>query len=274
MKTINVNSSIEELIWVPTAVQFTFGAFGNVLALVLLILSRRQHKWISFYRLYAGLVITDLSIWLLAEPVALARYASKFKWTIPPGVCQYESYMTMFGLLSSAFIICAMSVDRLKAMYSTHDEHHGKLYMGILVVIWTFSGLYSGIHIWTDQTRDFYPGTWCYFNYINSTDNTIGKMNTYSYLVLGCTSILLIVILNILMLTLACCNTELRSRLTDRHRISGGYDWHSYVFLIIVAVVFTTLWTAHLVSYNYVCTLVASQTTKEFCFIRWLRNFL
>ena len=238
MHNVTSNSTLSEFFWVPTVAQFTFGVFGNVIALILLILSRKQHKWISFYRLYTGLVITDLSYWLLAYPSALARYASRLHWEYSSVVCEYNSFMNMFGVLSSAFMVCAMSVDRMKAMCSRKDEHHGKLYVGILVLIWLLTGLYSGLHLLTKRTRLYYPGTWCYFDYFNSTNDTAGKVNVYSYAVLGLTAIFLIVMLNFLMLFLACCNSELRSRLTDRHRITGGYDCHSYFFLAIVASVY------------------------------------
>ena len=233
-------------IWVPITIQYIFGIVGNIFALVLLILSRKQHKWISFYRLFTGLVISDLAIWLFAVSPAMVRYASEYTWTLPSALCEYELFMHMFGLLSSVFIVCAMTVDRLKAMCSKRNEHRNKLYIGILVFIWTFTGLYSSLHLVTNRTRLYYPGTYCYVDNFNVTNDITGKIfllraGVFCFTVNCGTE-------RVDANCLACRNLELRSRLTDRHRISGGYDWHCYLFLAIVAVVFTSLWTPHFVS--------------------------
>ena len=45
--------------WVPTALEFFFGIFGNVLAIILVWVNREKHKWIGFYRMFTALVITD-----------------------------------------------------------------------------------------------------------------------------------------------------------------------------------------------------------------------
>ena len=158
--------------------------------------------------------------------------------------------MLMFGLLSSVLIVCALSLDRLSAMRSRKSDHHGKLYIGILGSVWTCAGLYSGIHLLTNRTLLYYPGTWCCVDYVNITNDTDGKINTYSYVAIVLTVVFLIVMLNFLMLFLACCNPELRARLVDRHRIPGCYDYHSYFFLTIVVFVSIGLWTPHLVSYS------------------------
>ena len=176
------NSTSDEANWVPMATQFFFGLVGNVFALMLLFLSRKQHRWIPFYRLYTGLVLSDLSIWLLTSPLSIARYASQFTWTFPPAVCQYDSFMLMFGLLSSALFVCAMSADRLKAMCCRQDELHGKCYTWILICFWCFSGCYSAIHLVTHHTKNFFPGSWCYMDYVNLTSDFAGTVNAYTYI--------------------------------------------------------------------------------------------
>ena len=163
-----------------------------------------------------------MPIWLFAVTPTMVRYASEYTWALPSAVYEYDSFMHMFGLLhvSFAFIMCAKTVDRLKAMCSDGDEHRNKLYIGILVFIWTFTGFYSSLHLLANRTRLYYPGTFCYVDF-NVTNDITGKINVYSYSLLVFFALLLIVVLNVLMLCLACRNLELRSRLTDRHRISG-----------------------------------------------------
>ena len=245
------NTTIYSTFAIPWGVAYASGIAGNILALVLLIMSRKQHKWIPFYRLYTGLFITDLVFWTSVNSQVIIIYASnfndKFTFSQESDSCRYNSFMLLFANLSSAFILCALSVDRLKAMCSKDDKHHGNLYVGVLIWIWVIVGLYSSIHLLTHKTQTYYPGTWCYIDFLNTTNDTVGKINAYSYVAIVITVIFSIAMLNFLMLFLACCNLELRARLVDRQRIPGGYDYHSYFFLATVAIVTTELWTPHIV---------------------------
>ena len=66
--------------------QFSTGAIGSSLAVILLITSRRQHKWHYFYTFFMALSLTDLSLYFFIYPVATTRYVSKYKWSMPEWV--------------------------------------------------------------------------------------------------------------------------------------------------------------------------------------------
>ncbi|KAK3103088.1 hypothetical protein FSP39_016362 [Pinctada imbricata] len=243
--------------WVPMALQFVFGLVGNILALVLLKLSSSQHRWRSFYQLYTGLVISDLSIWLLTTPLSIARYATHFTWSFPPIICRYDSFMLMFALTSSAFIIGAMTVDRFLAMARPNESATSSscVYVVILLGIWVLAGLLSAVHLTMHLTKNFYPGSWCYMDYVNLTESKSGTLHAYFYSIVGLSVVFIIATINLLMLFTVVFNKTLRARLMDTNRISGGYDAHSYVFLATVALVFSSLWTPHLVSFFFISFL-------------------
>ena len=95
--------------WVPAIMEYIFGVIGNIIALLLLWINRRNHQWKSFYKLFTGLVLTDLIGVFLVYPFVTARYVSHFTWCFPKPLCQFVSFIFMDAHISSAMLICAMS---------------------------------------------------------------------------------------------------------------------------------------------------------------------
>jgi nucleoside permease NupC len=62
--------------------EYIFGVVGNTIALVLLWINRREHKWESFYKLFTGLALTDFLGVFLVYPFVTKRYVSHFTTTL------------------------------------------------------------------------------------------------------------------------------------------------------------------------------------------------
>jgi prostaglandin E receptor 4 len=95
--------------WVPAIMEYIFGVVGNTIAIVLLWINRREHKWESFYKLFTGLALTDFLGVFLVYPFATKRYVSLFTWCFPKPLCQFVSFIFVDAHISSAMLICAMS---------------------------------------------------------------------------------------------------------------------------------------------------------------------
>ena len=95
--------------WVPAIMEYIFGVIGNIIALVLLWINRRDHQWKSFYKLFTGLALTDLIGVFHVYPFVTARYVSHFTWCFPEPLCQFVSFIFVDAHISSAMLICAMS---------------------------------------------------------------------------------------------------------------------------------------------------------------------
>lgn len=76
---------------VESAVMFTLGVSGNILALVMLVRNAAHHKWKIFYRLVGALASSDLFGILSTSPVAFAVYDNHFVWPGGQPVCDYLS---------------------------------------------------------------------------------------------------------------------------------------------------------------------------------------
>ncbi|XP_052712498.1 prostaglandin E2 receptor EP4 subtype-like [Crassostrea angulata] len=101
---------------VPPSLQYGFGVFGNLIAIILLFRSSGQHKWKPFYRLVGGLAITDFCGIALVYPAVMIRYISGFTFDFPKELCGFVSFCFSFSFLSSALIVSAMSFDRFLAV--------------------------------------------------------------------------------------------------------------------------------------------------------------
>lgn len=113
-------SNISASVWespVPPVLQFVFGVLGNFMALLILVCNSPSHRWHPFYKLVAGLALTDGGGILLLYPPILTRYATNFTFNLGSFLCGYTSFLASFTILSSALIVCAMSIDRCVAVY-------------------------------------------------------------------------------------------------------------------------------------------------------------
>ncbi|XP_048758771.2 prostaglandin E2 receptor EP4 subtype-like isoform X2 [Ostrea edulis] len=257
---------------VPVYIQMTFGALGNILALILLWVGRHEHKWRSFYILFMGLVITDLLNNCVCYSLILRRYISNFTWCLPEQLCDLLSFLETFSHLTSGMIIGAMAIDRYAYVtgrrHRTGFESRRMTYLIVLSVILFFALVISGLQlVGLGNSQLYYPGSWCFLDFTDkSLDN---KINALIYSFVGIITILVTLIIGIKTTVLTCRNSEYQALLLDNHLVSGVYDNHVIKFLFISIFTFVFLWGPLLIDiFLHVINITTSNNKKELWLIR------
>ncbi|XP_056460217.1 prostaglandin E2 receptor EP4 subtype-like [Gadus chalcogrammus] len=94
---------------------FAGGALGNIIAIVVLSISRQDRKSSAFYTLVCGLAVTDLLGTCLASPLTIANYLDEH--ILENGhLCAFQSFLLLFFGVAGLSIICAMSAERYMAI--------------------------------------------------------------------------------------------------------------------------------------------------------------
>ncbi|XP_034566333.1 prostaglandin E receptor 4 (subtype EP4) b [Notolabrus celidotus] len=153
------------------AIMFIFGVVGNVIAIVVLRISRKEQKETTFYTLVCGLAVTDLLGTLLASPVTIATYM-KGEWPGGDSLCQYSGFILLFFFLVQLSIVFAMSVERFLAInhaYFYNEYVNQKLAALSLVGIYISNIVFCALPIMgfgkVERQR---PGTWCFIDWHNN----------------------------------------------------------------------------------------------------------
>ncbi|XP_029003528.1 prostaglandin E2 receptor EP4 subtype-like [Betta splendens] len=94
---------------------FAGGAVGNLIAIVVLSVSRQERKSSAFYTLVCGLAVTDLLGTCLASPITIANYMDRHVLE-DKCVCEFQSFLLLFFGLTGLSIICAMAAERYLAI--------------------------------------------------------------------------------------------------------------------------------------------------------------
>lgn len=94
---------------------FAGGAIGNLIAIIVLSVSRQERKSSAFYTLVCGLAVTDLLGTCLASPLTIATYLDRCVLR-DQHVCQFHSFLLLFFGLTGVSIICAMAAERYLAI--------------------------------------------------------------------------------------------------------------------------------------------------------------
>jgi hypothetical protein len=208
-----------------------------------LVSSRKRHKWKPFYRLVAGLALTDGGGILLVYPTVMIRYASDFTYEFSKPLCDYGSFVFTFMLLSSAMIVCAMSFDRFMAiLYPFKYNLIGKKYRAniTLLVVWLVGTLVSSLHLMgLGSSFNYYPGSWCFLNFIGIS--ILDRVNSYIYSIFGLIILFMIFFFNILVIVSLCKNFRTDSIISKSHRKKT--DIFNVVLLLVIVTVFTICWT-------------------------------
>lgn len=191
--TTTDSNSTKERMWesaIPPAMQFGFGVIGNIIALVVLVMSSKTHKWRPFYRLVGGLAVTDGGGILLVYPTVMVRYATDFTYLFPKALCNYSSFVYTFTLISSAMIVCAMSLDRYVAIlhpFLYGSGKNGRRANVTLCIVWTAGAVISGLQlVGLGSSFNYYPKSWCFINFVEM--NTLDRVNSYIYSITASTS--------------------------------------------------------------------------------------
>ncbi|XP_038154524.1 prostacyclin receptor [Cyprinodon tularosa] len=166
--TSSIVTNVDKLL--TSAFMFFAGVVGNLLALFILGVHRKEHRSRSsvFCVLVTGLALTDLLGTCLLSPPVFTCYALD-KSLISLGgdaLCNVFGAAVIFFALAPTLILCAMALERCLAIshpyfYSVHIRRN--LAKVTLFFIYIFSLAfcllpYSGY----GQFRQYCPGTWCF----------------------------------------------------------------------------------------------------------------
>lgn len=179
---MNSTRAAAPTIQAPTipAIMFIFGVVGNVIAIVVLRISRKEQKETTFYTLVCGLAVTDLLGTLLVSPVTIATYV-KGSWPGGEELCQYSGFVLLLFFLVQLSIIFAMSVERFLAInhaYFYNEYVNQKLAAATLVAIYVCSAVFCAMpSLGFGQVRRQAPGTWCFIDWHNSSSAAVQAFN-------------------------------------------------------------------------------------------------
>ncbi|KAG7514412.1 prostaglandin E2 receptor EP4 subtype-like [Solea senegalensis] len=107
-------ASVQTAISLPIFM-FAGGAIGNLIAIIVLSVSRQERKSSAFYTLVCGLAVTDLLGTCLASPLTIANYLDQHVLR-NQHACEFHSFLLLFFGLTGLSIICAMAAERYLAI--------------------------------------------------------------------------------------------------------------------------------------------------------------
>ena len=153
---------------VTSATMFAVGVLGNLIAIVVLCISKKEQKETTFYTLVCGMAITDLLGTCFTSPVVIATYVAN-RWPGGALLCHFFSFSMLFFASAGMSILCAMAVERYLAinhayLYSRYVDRTmarfalmGTYLANLILCILPSFGF--GQHV-----RHF-PGTWCFVDW-------------------------------------------------------------------------------------------------------------
>uniref|UniRef100_A0A8C2Z499 G-protein coupled receptors family 1 profile domain-containing protein n=1 Tax=Cyclopterus lumpus TaxID=8103 RepID=A0A8C2Z499_CYCLU len=188
---------------------FAGGAIGNLIAIIVLSVSRQERKSSAFYTLVCGLAVTDLLGTCLASPLTIANF-------LDPNVlkdqrlCEFHSFLLLFFGLTGLSIICAMAAERYLAICCPYtyerwrvNRRFAQKFLFFIYISHIFFCCLPAMGMSRSEVQR--SGTWCFINW--------GKHEPVpaSYSVMyGVVSLLLI--LGTIVLNLAVCGALLLMR--------------------------------------------------------------
>ncbi|CAC5401103.1 PTGER4 [Mytilus coruscus] len=187
---------------------FGAGVLGNILALIVLIRSEPEQKRTIFYRLVAGLCITDFLGITSTSPVVIAVYVNNLQWIGGTAMCNYFGYVMIFTSFATMLIVCGMSIERVfcikyPLIYNTRSSTKHAII--ILIFCWTMTACFAALpFVGFGQFVLQYPRTWCFVDYY--TNDRVDKVFNYLFAMLA------IVVISVTV----CCNLTVMLTLTKR----------------------------------------------------------
>ncbi|XP_067846141.1 prostaglandin E receptor 4 (subtype EP4) c [Heptranchias perlo] len=177
---------------VTSASMFAVGVVGNLIAIVVLCVSKKEQKETTFYTLVCGLAVTDLLGTCCTSPVVIATYLTQH-WPGGQPLCHFFSFSMLFFCSAGMTILCTMSIERYLAInhaffYSQYIDKAlarlalmGAYLINLVFCILPFFGLGTNVR--------HFPGTWCFLDWrANSTVSA-----SYSYMYGGFSAFLILV---------------------------------------------------------------------------------
>lgn len=234
---------------INSSIMFSFGFLSNVLALIVLNRSPPDQKRKLFYRLVAGLTLTDLIGTTATSPVVIAVYTNDFRWIGGQALCRYFAFMMIFAGTATTTIVCLMAVERLICIrhpYIYYAQLRKKHATYFLFSAWIFAGLIASLPlIGFGKIVLQYPYTWCFFDYY--TNDVVNRGFNYLFALIALVTISVTVTCNgIVLFTLF--RTKMRGMSRRNRRDSRTFTGYSRkyaecqmaVLLIGITVVFSS----------------------------------
>ncbi|XP_016088913.1 prostaglandin E2 receptor EP4 subtype-like [Sinocyclocheilus grahami] len=167
---------------ITSATMFGVGVLGNLVAIVVLCISKKEQKETTFYTLVCGMAVTDLLGTCFTSPVVIATYIAG-RWPGGALLCHFFSFSMLFFGSAGMSILCAMSVERYLAInqayfYSQHVDRTTARFALMAtylanIVLCIMPSFGFGKH-----TRHF-PGTWCFLDW--RAMDSVGASYTFLY---------------------------------------------------------------------------------------------
>ncbi|XP_043984467.1 prostaglandin E2 receptor EP4 subtype-like [Gambusia affinis] len=194
---------------------FAGGAIGNLIAILVLSVSRQEKKSSAFFSLVRGLAVTDLLGTCMASPLTIANYLDH-QVLLDPKVCEFDSFLLLFFGLTGLSIIGAMAAERYLAICWPYrhqrwgvNRHSAQKF---LLFIYISHILFCCLPMMGVSRSELQPpGTWCFIDW--KTSEPLAAMYSVLY---GAVSLMLI--LGTIVLNLAVCGTLLLMRRRTAHR--------------------------------------------------------
>ncbi|XP_018413875.1 PREDICTED: prostaglandin E2 receptor EP2 subtype-like [Nanorana parkeri] len=236
---------------VISAVMFSAGVVGNVIALVLLETRRRDFRGnISlFFILVSGLVVTDLLGTCMISPVVMASYARGLS-LIEMKLCDYFAFAMTFFSLATMMILFATALERALAIgHPYFYERFIKKRCGVITfpIIYGFCIFFCLFPLMGfGEFIQYCPGTWCFIDM--KSRNTNSKFsNVYSMLYATLLLILIIAVLTcnlVVIVSLVRMHKRQKTRrigsitANKRDRISMSEEIDHLILLSIMTIAF------------------------------------
>ncbi|VDI51124.1 prostaglandin E receptor 4 [Mytilus galloprovincialis] len=236
---------------VPSAVTFTLGVTGNIIAIFFLFKASKSHKWNVFYRFVTALAMTDLFGILTTSPVAFAVYDNDLVWVGGQPLCHYLSFMLTFAGVATVVFVGAMALDRYLAItfpFKYSQWNKDTIVNIIIIAIWIGSVFVACLPLMgLGHNIKQFPGTWCFFNFFGTTVED--QIFSYFYASIGLGVILMTAILNILVIVALTHGKRSHAR---RGSISSKSarartDIYITVFLVAIFATFAICWTPFMI---------------------------
>ncbi|XP_052238679.1 prostaglandin E2 receptor EP4 subtype-like [Dreissena polymorpha] len=236
---------------VGSSIMFSMGVFGNVLALIVLQRSPGDQKRKLFYRLVAGLTITDLVGTTSLSPLVIATYVNHLKWIGGIHVCKYFGFMMVFSGVATSTIVCLMAIERLISIrhpylyYARIRKKHANYF---LLSAWTFAASVASLPlIGFGEIVLQYPYTWCFIDYYTDNKTDRGYNCLFAFLELLMITVTVTcncIVLYTLLLTKMRGLSGRKNSFTDSRTFSGYSrryaECQMAVLLIGITVVFSS----------------------------------
>ena len=189
---------------------FAGGAIGNLIAIIVLSVSRQERKSSAFYTLVRGLAVTDLLGTCLASPLTIATYRDRHVLE-DRRVCEFHSFLLLFFGLAGLSIIGAMAAERYLAICCPYTYQRWgverRSAQRFLLLVYVSHVLFCSLPAMGMARSALQPsGTWCFVS--GRTREPVAS-SAYSVLY-GAVSLLLI--LATILLNLAVCGALLVMR--------------------------------------------------------------